>query len=71
MIKMIVVTGVDGLVIEAYACADAEDQQEAFSVECRDYGYVPHDGNYQDGYAQVEDGVTVQMVDARPVERLT
>jgi len=70
LIPMIVVTDTAGLVVEIYACANQEDQQEAFSVECRAYGYVPHDGDYENGYAALED-VTVQMCNAHPVEELT
>ena len=70
LIPMIVVTNTDGLVADIYACANREDQREAFSVECRSYGYVPHDGDYANGYAKVEE-VTVQMVNASPVEELT
>jgi hypothetical protein len=71
MIPMIVVTDATGKVIELYACANVEDQEEAFSVECQSYGYVPHDGNYEDGYCELEDGTTVQMCSAAPVEQLT
>ena len=70
LVPMIVVTNTDGLVVDIYACADKEDQQEAFSGECRSYGYVPHDGDYENGYAALEE-VTVQMVSATPVRNLT
>jgi len=71
MIPMIVVTDSTGKVVELYACANTEDQQEAFSIECQAYGYVPHDGNYEDGYCALEDGTTVQMCSAKGVEDLT
>ena len=70
LIPMIVVTNTDGLVVDIYACADREDQCEAFSGECRSYGYVPHDGDYENSYAALEE-VTVQMVNAAPVQCLT
>jgi hypothetical protein len=67
LIPMIVITNAEGRVTELYACANHDDLQEAFSVECRSYGYVPHDGNYEDGYCALECGTTVQMCFADPV----
>ena len=69
LIPTIVVTK-DGLVVEAYACEDKQDLEEAFSVESRAYGYVPHDGNYDDGYVALECGTIIQMCWVVPVEKL-
>ncbi len=57
----VLITTKHNTINEVIICNSPEQLEKRFKKECKNYGVVPTNINYEDGYMQLEDGTNIYM----------
>jgi hypothetical protein len=51
----------NNVIFSVTLCKSAEQLEKAFKKECANYGVTPNDDNFDDGYMELENNVSIGM----------